>query len=43
MKFKKDVTNVSLQDLNNFCIETGFEIVIRNKKVYLQLLEVIYY
>lgn len=40
MKYEKDVTNISIIELNNFCVQNDFEIEIRDKKVYLQLLEV---
>lgn len=41
MKIEIDVSNTKLETLNNFCIENGFEIEIRNQTPYLQVLEVI--
>jgi len=41
MKVELNASKVKLETLNNFCIENGFEIEIRNRTPYLQVLEVI--
>ena len=40
MKSTIDVSNISLIQLNNFCIEYGYEIDITQDKVELVLMEV---
>ena len=41
MKLRRNVTDWPLQDVNNYCIETGGELEIEQKEVYVTLIEVI--